>query len=308
MKSSKYILITLTLISSSLFLSCKGGDKDMKKNNYVVSKIAPIKSVPKTIVSVSPAITSILFDLDSGDRLIGRTDFCTYPPQVKNIKSIGGINNANLEMIISMQPDLVITSSIFTKKMFETIESSKIPIISFKETNEIEGMYDIIEVLGDILDKKEKASQIISECKTKLREIKTKRQEIKTKKEFRETKKENLKTPKVYYVIGYGQSGDFSAGKDTYINEIITLAGGDNIAKNSVNWSFSREELFAQQPDFIFVRKEDSANFVKTYPYTKLNAVINNKVFGIESELMDLQTPRSLKAIEFISEIISSQF
>lgn len=79
MKSSKYILILLILISSSLFLSCKGGEKDMKKNNYVVSKIAPIKSVPKTIVSVSPAITSILFDLGAGDKLIGRTDFCTYP-------------------------------------------------------------------------------------------------------------------------------------------------------------------------------------------------------------------------------------
>lgn len=159
----------------------------MKKNNYVVSKVAPIKSVPKTIVSVSPAITSIIFDLGCGDKLIGRTDFCTYPPQVKNIKSIGGINNANLEMIISMQPDLVITSSIFTKKMFETIESSKIPIISFKETNEIEGMYDIIEVLGDILDKKEEADEIISDCKTKLQEIKSKRQKIESKKEFAES-------------------------------------------------------------------------------------------------------------------------
>ncbi len=304
MKSSKYILIALTLISSSLFLSCKGGDKDMKKNNYVVSKVAPIKSVPKTIVSVSPAITSIIFDLGCGDKLIGRTDFCTYPPQVKNIKSIGGINNANLEMIISMQPDLVITSSIFTKKMFETIESSKIPIISFKETNEIEGMYDIIEVLGDILDKKEEADEIISDCKTKLQEIKSKRQKIESKKEFAESKKENHNMPKVYYVIGYGQSGDFSAGKDTYINQIITLAGGDNIAKNSINWSFSTEELFSQQPDYIFIRTEDSANFVRTYPYTKLNAVKNNKVFGIESQLMDLQTPRSIKAIEFISEIL----
>ena len=304
MKSSKYILIALTLISSSLFLSCKGGDKDMKKNNYVVSKVAPIKSVPKTIVSVSPAITSIIFDLGCGDKLIGRTDFCTYPPQVKNIKSIGGINNANLEMIISMQPDLVITSSIFTKKMFETIESSKIPIISFKETNEIEGMYDIIEVLGDILDKKEEADEIISDCKTKLQEIKSKRQKIESKKEFAESKKENHNMPKVYYVIGYGQSGDFSAGKDTYINQIITLAGGDNIAKNSINWSFSTEELFSQQPDYIFIRTEDSANFVRTYPYTKLNAVKYNKVFGIESQLMDLQTPRSIKAIEFISEIL----
>ncbi|MCK9163030.1 MAG: helical backbone metal receptor [Bacteroidales bacterium] len=270
----------------------------MKTNKYIISKKTPIKSVPKTIISVSPAITSILFDLECGDKLIGRSDFCNYPPEVKNIKSIGGINNSNLEMIISMKPDIVITSSIFTKKMFETIETANIPIISFKETNTIDGMYDIIKVLGDILNKKDKANQIIRESKTKLQEIKTKREKIiKTK--------NNKKMPKVYYVIGYGQSGDFSAGKNTYIHQIITLAGGDNIAKNTVNWSFSTEELFSQQPDIIFVRKEDSSNFVNTYPYNKLNAVKNNKVYGIESELMDLQTPRSIQAIEFISEIIS---
>jgi iron complex transport system substrate-binding protein len=270
----------------------------MKKNNYIISKKCPIKGVPKKIVSVSPAITEIIFDLDCGNRLIGRTDFCTYPKEVKNIKSIGGINNSNLEMIISMRPDLVITSSIFTKKMFQTIETSGIPIISFKERNTIDGMYDVIRMLGDILDKKDKANEIIDNSKQRLKEIKEKRENI--------NKAKGLKTlPKIYYVVGFGSSGDFSAGKDTYINEIITLAGGDNIAKNSINWSFSTEELFAKQPDYIFVRKEDSASFVNTHPYKELKAVKNKKVYGIDSEIMDIQTPRSIEAIEFISKVIS---
>lgn len=293
----KYFLLSLVALST-IFFSCNKDKNNMKKNNYIVSSKCPIKGVPKKIVSVSPAITEIMFDLDCGDRLIGRTDFCTYPKQVKKIKSIGGINNANLEMIISMRPDLVITSSIFTKKMFQTIETSGIPIMSFKERNTIDGMYDIIKMLGDILDKKDKANEIINNSKQRLQEIKSKRENI--------NKTKGLKTmPKIYYVVGFGSSGDFSAGKDTYINEIITLAGGDNIAKNSMNWSFSTEELFAKQPDYIFVRKEDSASFVNTHPYTELKAVKNKKVYGIESELMDIQTPRSIEAIEFISRVIS---
>lgn len=294
----KYLFLILVSFSSTIFLSCNNDNNDMKKNNYIISKKCPIKGVPKKIVSVSPAITEIIFDLDCGDRLIGRTDFCTYPKEVKNIKSIGGINNSNLEMIISMRPDLVITSSIFTKKMFQTIEAAGIPIMSFKERNTIDGMYDIIKMLGDILDKKDKANEIINNSKQRLQEIKLKRENI--------NKAKGLKTlPKIYYVVGFGSSGDFSAGKDTYINEIITLAGGDNIAKNSINWSFSTEELFAMQPDYIFVRKEDSASFVNTHPYTELKAVKNKKVYGIDSEIMDIQTPRSIEAIEFISKVIS---
>jgi len=294
----KYFLLGLVALSSTIFFSCNKENNDMKKNNYIMSEKCPIKGVPQKVVSVSPAVTEIIFDLDCGDRLIGRTDFCTYPPQVKNIKSIGGINNANLEMIISMRPDLVITSSIFTKKMFQTIEAAGIPIISFKERNSIDGMYDVITMLGNILDKKDKANEIINNSKQRLQKIKAKRENI--------NKTKGLKTlPKIYYVVGFGSSGDFSAGKDTYINEIITLAGGDNIAKNSINWSFSTEELFAQQPDYIFVRKEDSASFVNTHPYTELKAVKNKKVYGIDSGLMDIQTPRSIDAIEFISKVIS---
>lgn len=298
MKISKYIIQIFFLLCLSIFTSCNKSENDLKKKNYIISSKAPITKIPKTIVSISPAITSILFDLECGDRLIGRTDFCNYPSEAKKIKSVGGINNTNLEMIISMRPDLVITSSIFTKKMFQTIESAEIPIISFKETNTIEGMYDVIEILGEILDKKEKANQIIQDSKTKIQKINTKIQENRSL-------KKNAQIPKVYYVVGFGSGGDFSAGKDTYINEIITISGGNNIAKKSVNWSFSTEELFFQQPDFIFIRKEDSASFVNTFPYTKLKAVINNKVYGIESGLMDIQTPRSIQAIEFISETIS---
>lgn len=279
-----------------LFFSCNK-NKDTK-SNYIISSKNPIKKTPMKVVSVSPAITEILFALDCGDRLIGRTEFCNYPPDAKKIKSIGGINNANLEEIIKLQPDLVITSSIFTKKMFETIEEASIPIISIKETNTIEGLYETIEMLGKVMDKETKAKSIIDKFEEDLKIVKTKRDSIQ---KLRKTSS----LPKVYYVVGFGQMGDFSAGKNTFINEIITLAKGDNIAKESINWSFSKEEIFANQPDYIFIRKEDSAQFVKTHPYNTLKAVKQNRVYGIESNLMDILSPRTIKAIEFISEKIS---
>lgn len=292
------IALIILIIFSFLSLSCQKENK-MKELNYIVSEKAPLKKTPKRVVSVSPAVTEIMFLLECGDKLVGKTEFCNYPPQTKNIQSIGGINNANLEMIIALKPDLVITSSIFTKKMFEIIENASIPIMSFQERNSIERMYDIIEIIGNIMDREAKAKEIIYDFKQNLSKIKQDRETSLRAKGI-------SSLPKIYYVVGFGQGGDFSAGKDTYINEIIELAGGDNVAKKSVNWSFSTEELFANQPDFIFVRKEDSAIFVNTHPYNQLNAVKENRAFGIESGLMDIQTPRTLDAIKYISNIIST--
>src|SRR5574344_212790 len=296
--TKRFLLIFLSIC---VFSACnKEQGPNIDSSNCYVSKKNPIKKDTKSIVSVSPQITELLCDLGCYDKLVGRTDFCKYPEKVKNITSIGGINNANLEKIISLKPDLVITSSIFTKKMFIIIEDAHIPIISFKESNKIEGMYNVINMLGKITDKEQQATKLINDCKQQLQHIQQQRDSINQVRHIN-------KKPTVYYVVGYGSGGDFSAGKNTYINEIITLAGGDNIAKDSKVWSFSKETLFKRQPEFIFVRQEDSAQFVNTYPYTNLNAVKKHKVYGIESSLMDIQTPRSIKAIEYISHILSNK-
>ena len=99
-------------------------------------------------------------------------------------------------------------------------------------------------------------------------------------------------------------TGDFTAGRDTYINEIIELSGGRNIANNISNWSYSKEELFAQQPDYIIVRQEDLNHFINTAPYKDLKAVKQKKVLGINSSLIDCQTCRSIEAIRIISNFI----
>lgn len=307
--SLKYILfLSLILIIISCNSDNKNNSNNLKNKDVLVIKDyynikVGLKEYPKRIVSVSPAITELFYEFESGYKLIGRTDFCNYPKDsVKNIKSIGGINNANIEQIISLHPDLVITSSIFTKKMADVIKGAGIPIISFPEKMNIEGVYETIDILGKILDKKKKADSIINNIKNRLREINHNRE---LSLGSGSSTKAIRTLPKVYYVIQYGSSGDFSAGKDTYINEIISLAGGDNIAKNTKNWSFSKEQLFANQPDYIFLRKEDSAQFIKTSPYNQLKAVKEKRVYGIESAWMDIQSSRTLLAIDFISKTIN---
>ncbi|MDR0790328.1 MAG: ABC transporter substrate-binding protein [Bacteroidales bacterium] len=277
-------------------ISCKketpvtNNENKIEITDYYNRKVL-IKEDIKSIVSLSPGISELIFDLQSGDKLIGRTDYCNYPPQVRNITSIGGITNANVEKIISLQPDIVIASSMLSKSKLEQIERASIAIVSLPERTTVEGVYQTIAIIGKIVGKNALAEQKIKQMKQRIKVTKDKNEAYKTK-------------IKVYYVIGFGSGGDFSAGANTYIDNILTLAGGDNIAKSSANWSFSREELLSQDPDFIFIRNEDYDNFIHTKPYTNLSAVINNKVFAVESSLMDCQSTRSVQIIEYISNII----
>ena len=78
------------------------------------------------------------------------------------------------------------------------------------------------------------------------------------------------------------------------------MAGGRNIAENIDGWSYSLEALMKEDPDYIVVRREDSAAFVDMKPYNTLGAVRKGNVIGIESGTLDLQVPRNIDAILYL--------
>ena len=137
------------------------------------NRTVKVKHNPQTVVSLSPGITEILFDLGVGNKIIGRTKFCNYPPQALEIPSIGGITDASLEQIISLQPQIVITSSMVRKDMVESIEKAGINIICLPERSNVEGVFNTLEILGKIFSKEEIADSLINNMKEELNDIKT---------------------------------------------------------------------------------------------------------------------------------------
>ena len=108
--------------------------------------------------------------------------------------------------------------------------------------------------------------------------------------------------PKVYYVVGFGPTGNFTAGGNTFINDIIRMAGGRNIAEEVEGWNYSLEALMQENPDYIIVRREDSAAFCGMKPYNTLDAVRKGHVIGIVSGTLDLQVPRNIDAILYLRQ------
>ena len=113
--------------------------------------------------------------------------------------------------------------------------------------------------------------------------------------------------PTVYYVVGFGAGGNFTAGGNTFINDIIRMAGGRNIAEDVEGWSYSLEALVKEDPDFIIVRREDSAAFCSMKPYYNLSAVKKGHVIGIVSGTLDLQVPRNIDAVLYLRRHFTEQ-
>lgn len=258
-----------------------------EKDSY--GREVKIEKEPQRIVSLAPAITEITFLLHGESKLVGVTDFCTYPPQTEKLPKVGKLLNINTESILKLNPDLVVISSVVSKKDVEKMERAGLTVFAIKDEQHLADLTHTIEMLGRLLNKKSEAEQLIQSYNAEIESYKN---------------MQNVEKPSVYYVVGFGDGGDFTAPGNSFIQDIITLAGGRNVAEQLVTWNISREFLFAQNPDHIFIREEDCDKFCRTAPYTQLDAVKNHRVYPINTGWIDILSPRNLQAVRLIHEKI----
>lgn len=285
--------LRFTVLGFVLLLVACGGHQgqvavtDTVTDDYGRTVVVP--AAPQRVVSLSPAVTEIMFALGAGDLLVGRTDFCVYPDAAGDIPSIGGISNLNVERILSMQPDLIISGSMVGKKFTDQFDQMGTPMVCVIEKPKFEALYDNIKAIGRLVGKEKEADSLIENLKLRMESLLA-----------HGDNSQNFQLPSVYYVVGFGAGGNFTAGGNTFINDIICMAGGRNIAEDIEGWSYSLEALVNEDPDFIIVRREDSAAFCGMKPYNRLSAVKNGHVIGIVSGTLDLQVPRNIDAVLYL--------
>lgn len=301
MNKSKILIFILTaLLSAITTVGCHHNTKLQNVETYVYTddyqNTVTVPSTPKRIVSLSPAVTEIIFALGKGNLLVGRTDFCQYPQEASNIESVGGISNLNIEKILAMNPDLVISGSMIPQKSAEQLSALGVPMVCVIEKKRFDGLYENIIKIGKLVGRSNQADSLVAKLKLEIAEDQALRSDI-----------SESQRPSVYYVVGFGASGNFTAGGDTFINDLIAMAGGRNIAAGVKGWNYSLEALMSENPDYIIIRHEDSATFCNTKPYTQLDAVKQGRVVAIESSTIDLQIPRNIDCIRQLRSAFSTE-
>ena len=255
-----------------------------------------VDKVPERIVSHVPGITEMLFALGLGDRVVGVSDFCDYPPEAKEKPSVGNYFNPSVENIIALDPDLVLTDG-----HSETIAQldnlgKKFIVIDPKDIN---GVFNDLELIGKVAGVESKANELVAKMRQRMDAVTSRVQ--------------NAEKVKVFYIVDAvtDPNNPWTAGQGSFIDWLIMTAGGINIAAQTQGSyvQLSLEQVVSAEPDVILVDGSQgtvvvSIDTLKQHPvWSKLSAVQNGKVYYIDGDLTN-PVPRIMDGLDAIAKAI----
>ena len=250
---------------------------------------------PRRVVSLAPSITEIIYDLDCGDLLKGATTYSNFPEAAKDLPKVGSYVYLDLEKIVSLKPDLCIgIKDGNPKEIVMRLETLGIPVYAVNPRSLATINSTVLEI-GGLLHVPEKARAVVGEMKTRIDRV-------------RQTAAQAGNRPRVFFQIGI--SPIVSAGSDTFIHELIEIAGGDNMASTYTSYPrFSVEEVLVAAPDIIIITsmaREKVFEQVRTKwrQWPNIPAVKDDRIYLVNSDLFDRPTPRVIEGLETLIRLI----
>ena len=249
---------------------------------------------PQRLVSLAPSITETLYALGLGDRLVGDTDYCDYPPEAKRKPRVGNLLNPSLERIVVLKPDLVLGSPEANRReIIGQLEKLRIPIYGVTAQS-VEGTLRSLEDLGRVLG-----------CE---REAQALRERLRGRIEAVERRVNPYPRSRVLFVVWYRPLT--TTGPRTSITDVIRRAGGDSVTKDlDGEWPrLSLEEALRRDPDVILYPQAESFfpgldEFARLPGWRDLRAVKNRHMYCV-SETITFTSPRLIDALEQVADIL----
>ncbi len=226
----------------------------------------PVSHTGFKIVSLSPAMTEIVFALGVAQDLVGVTTFCNYPEQAKKIYKIGDFSNPSLERIVGRKPDLVIVNLPEQMRIKRQLEKLNINIfISSPRT--LDDIYDEIIEIGRILKKEQAADSLVNYMKMHISRVD---KPVLNAVEGSSKKRVYIElSPKPLVTIG----------APSFLNELLEMAGAENIfADLEKDYPVvPQEEVIKRNPDVIIVLHPEK--ITDRLGWRKITAIKNNAVY-----------------------------
>jgi len=248
----------------------------------------------KRIVSFNPVLTESIYLLGAEDRLVANTIYCTQPEAAKDKPKIGTLSDMNVEKVLSLQPDLVLATTLTPQRVKKRLSYFGVRVETFNPPKNFDELCQQFVKLGKILGKERQARQIVDRVRVEV---------------FKLKKEVNSGSPKVFVQIGTNPL--FTVQRDSFINDLIEFAGGINIARDARGGMYSREEVLRRNPDVIIIASmgmvgQEERRTWKNY--SSLNAAKHNRVYVVDPDMVCSPTPFTFKETlkDFISLLYQS--
>lgn len=250
---------------------------------------------PERIIALAPSVTEIVFAIGSEDKLVGVTMFSDFPEGANSLPKVGSYVHLDLEKIVSLNPDLCIAVKDGNPKhVIDRLESLGIPVFAVNPMN-LGSVMETISTIGGLINAEKQAAVVVGDMRKRVAFVQSAIGDITVR-------------SRVFFQIGIDPI--VSAGSDTFIDELISMAGGVNLAAGKTPYPrFSKEQVLNLAPDVIIITsmarhavfEEVKADWNQ---WPGMPAVQHNRIFLQESNIYDRPTPRLVTGLETLARLL----
>jgi len=251
-------------------------------------------------ISLAPSTTEILFALGLDEEIVGVSSFCNYPEKAKTKEQVGTFSQPNIEKIVFLKPDYIFCTGLEQNTTIQKLNQLKLNTYVADPTN-TEELLNTIREIGKLTGRQKQAGELTAKMNCDIDAASSLSGKVAMK-----------KRPKVF--LEFWNNPLMTAGKGSFIDELITLAGGVNIA-GDLNRSygyFSPEEVIRRNPDCIIVAymvNDEPAKELSRRPgWDKVSAVKNKRVYAdINPDIMLRPGPRFAQGVKELHQRLYQQ-
>ncbi len=254
------------------------------------------ETLVQRIVSTTPNFTEILFEIGAGDKVVAVSDYCLYPDEARAKPRIGGPFNLGYEQIVALRADLVVLPSSL-ETVAAKLRTLRLPVLQLPNET-VADVLDSITQLGEVSGRRGQADLLAAGIRGQLTAV--------------EQNTRGLARARTLIVVlrAAGSLQDLTAASpDTFLNELLVLAGGENVITGTISRypRISREEVVSLDPEVILdltfsAEGEDTVGIWAKLP--TLDAVRSGRVVGIPDPVATIPGPRMTETLRRFVEVL----
>jgi iron complex transport system substrate-binding protein len=270
--------------------ACSPGEQT--PTQYVVDdlgRLVTINGTPQRIVSLAPSNTEILFALGLGEKVVGVTDWCDYPPEALEKEKVGSYDTPDIEKIVALNPDLILVAYGTTMDVINNLIERGLTVFGIKSTD-LDDLLNDIRTIGNITGKEAEAAALTSEMEGRIEAVTDVISELEER-------------PSVFYIVWHDPL--WTAGSETFIHELIEKGGGVNICQNITGYvTISIEEVVARNPEVIIASELSYDWAQNATELASTNASQTGRIFTCDDDLVQRPGPRLVEGLEWFAYFI----
>ncbi len=250
------------------------------------------------IVALTASDCEILYAIGAGDKLVGRGTYCNYPEEVLEVPEVNSGDEMNIEEVIALDPDVLLMSDMAqTEEQVQMLEDAGIRVV-VSDAKDIEGVYTAIGMIGALMGQDEKAAEIVDGMKDTFAEL--------------SEKSTGDGTQTVYFEVSPLEYGLWTAGANTFMDEIATMLGVKNCFADVDGWGeISEEQVLERNPDFIVTitmyygeGPTPTEEILSRAGWENVTAVKNQKILNLQNDELSRPAPRLADGAKLLYDFI----